>query len=78
MEHQRLVTENQKHIYQQLDRLDEVSRTIIMLHHFEGLKTREVAAVMGMKESTVKSRLARGRRLLEKRLIARGITFQNQ
>ena len=41
--------------------LDEKSRTVLLLYYGEGFKIREIAQILDMEESTVKSRLARGR-----------------
>ncbi|MEM7307308.1 MAG: RNA polymerase sigma factor [Planctomycetota bacterium] len=40
----------------------------LSLHYLEGLAVRDVAAVLGCREGTVKSRLARGREELRRRL----------
>ncbi|MDO4341035.1 MAG: sigma-70 family RNA polymerase sigma factor [Eubacteriales bacterium] len=41
--------------------LDEKYRTILLLYYMEGFNTREISEILKMKESTVKSRLQRGR-----------------
>lgn len=41
--------------------LDEKYRTVLLLYYGEGFKIREIAQILDMEESTVKSRLARGR-----------------
>jgi RNA polymerase sigma-70 factor, ECF subfamily len=43
-------------------------RTVIVLHHFEGLSYAEVASVTGATEPAVRSHLFRGRRALAKTL----------
>ncbi len=45
-----------------LEPLDEKYRTILLLYYMEGFNTREIARILEMKESTVKSRLLRGRK----------------
>ncbi|MDO4272523.1 MAG: sigma-70 family RNA polymerase sigma factor [Eubacteriales bacterium] len=41
--------------------LDEKYRTILLLYYMEGFNTREISEILNLKESTVKSRLQRGR-----------------
>lgn len=47
-----------------LKMLDEKYRLVIMLYYVEGFKTSEVAAILDIPESTVRTRLARGREKL--------------
>lgn len=42
--------------------VDEKYRTILLLYYMEGFNTREISEILNLKESTVKSRLQRGRR----------------
>ncbi len=44
----------------------------LALHYVEGLSVRDVAAVLGCREGTVKSRLSRGRAALRRRLLRMG------
>ena len=46
--------------------LDEKYRLVLMLYYVEGFKTGEIGEILGMPESTVRSRLARGRQQLAK------------
>ena len=39
-------------------RLPEDYRAVVILRHYEGLKFREIAGVLGIPEGTVKSRMA--------------------
>lgn len=41
-----------------LDQLPEIYRTVLVLRHYEDLKFREIAEVLGVPEGTVKSRMA--------------------
>ncbi|BET68775.1 sigma-70 family RNA polymerase sigma factor [Opitutales bacterium ASA1] len=47
-----------------LDRLPHDMKTALLLHHFERLSYREIAAVVGCSERGVETRLYRARRLL--------------
>ena len=42
--------------------VDEKYRTVLLLYYMEGFNTREISEILNLKESTVKSRLQRGRR----------------
>lgn len=46
-----------------MDQLDEKYRQIMLLYYGEGYSTNEISDLLGMKQSTVCSRLARGRKL---------------
>jgi len=56
-------------VRQALLRLPEIYRTVLVMRHYEDLKFREIAAVLGLPEGTVKSRMAEAltqmRRLLK-------------
>ena len=41
-----------------LDELPEIYRTVLVLRHYEDLKFREIAEVLGVPEGTVKSRMS--------------------
>ena len=51
-----------------VQRLPEKYRTIIHLYYYEEYNQKEIADMLGMKENTVASRLARGREKLKKML----------
>lgn len=44
--------------------LDEKYRYILLLYYMEGFNTRDISQILNMNESTVKTRLQRGRKLL--------------
>ena len=51
-----------------LDSLGEKYRLVLMLYYVEGFKTGEISDILNMPESTVRSRLARGREQLAEEL----------
>jgi RNA polymerase sigma-70 factor (ECF subfamily) len=53
-----------------LDRLAPAERTVLWLHHYEGLSLADVGTRMGVSAKTVKSRLFTARRALERALQA--------
>lgn len=56
------------HLRKALDALSPLYRTIIVLREIEGLSTREVAAITGISEANVKTRLHRARVMLRHQL----------
>ena len=60
---------------EELSRLPEHYRAVIVLSDLEGRTRRDVSIHLGCPEGTVASRLARARAMLAKRLIQRGIVF---
>src|SRR3954452_11875347 len=58
---------------EELSRLPDHYRTVIVLSDLEGRTRREVAAQLGCPEGTVASRLVRARAMLAKRLTQRGV-----
>ena len=51
-----------------LDTLSEEHRAVVVLHHIEGMDVQEIARELGVPEGTVKSRLARAREELKRKL----------
>lgn len=47
--------------YYLMESIDEKYRTILLLYYLEGFNTKDISRVLNIKESTVKSRLQRGR-----------------
>lgn len=48
--------------FQALEPLDSKYRLVVLLYYMEGFGIREISDILDMKESTVKSRLYRGRK----------------
>ncbi|MBP8952100.1 MAG: sigma-70 family RNA polymerase sigma factor [Armatimonadetes bacterium] len=48
--------------------LPEHQRTVVLMHHLEGMSVEEIMDALGLKKGTVISRLARGRDLLKRKL----------
>src|SRR5262249_30608013 len=60
---------------EELSRLPDHYRTVIVLSDLEGQTRKEVAAQLGCPEGTVASRLVRARSMLAKRLTQRGVAL---
>ena len=60
---------------EELSRLPDIYRTVIVLCELEGLTRKEVARRLGVPEGTVAGRLVRARTMLAKRLTQRGVTL---
>ena len=52
-----------------IDALPDEYRSAVILSDLQGLRYAEIAEILGIPEGTVKSRLFRGRRILQKRLV---------
>ncbi len=59
----------------ELERLPESCRAPMILFYLEGKSRRDAAFELDCSDASLKSRLARGRRLLRQRLIRRGVAF---
>ena len=53
-----------------IDALPEDYRIVVVLSDIQGLRYAEIASVLSIPEGTVKSRLFRGRRILQKKLVS--------
>lgn len=63
-----LRNDEQRRLFDALERLDEKRRTVVVLYYFEDLSIREIAQMTGVLEGTVKSRLYSARRHLRQAL----------
>jgi RNA polymerase sigma factor (sigma-70 family) len=62
---------------EELIRLPEIYRAVIVLCELEGRSRKEVACQLGVPEGTVAGRLARAKVMLAKRLTQRGVTLSS-
>ena len=58
----------QQELYREVLALPEKYRTVLGLYYYEELSTKEIAALLGIRQTAVTTRLARGRELLKQRL----------
>src|SRR3954463_6301707 len=69
--------ELQRVLDEELGRLPDHYRGVIVLCDLEGLTRKEAARQLGIPEGSVASRLARARAMLAKRLTRRGVVFSS-
>ena len=55
-------------LYREVMALPEKYRTVLHLHYYEDLPTKEIASLLEISQTAVTTRLSRGRDLLKKRL----------
>ena len=69
-----VVTRRQEHrlVVEGLRRLPLDHQIVLELFYWEGLKSQEIAAVMGISDSTTRSRIARARALLKELIVELG------
>ena len=60
--------QEQRELYREVLALPEKYRTVLGLYYYEELSTREIAALLNIRQTAVTTRLARGRELLKQRL----------
>ena len=57
-----------REVLQMVLALGEKYREVLILYYFEGFRVEETASILGISQSAVKMRLARGREMLKKRM----------
>lgn len=67
-EAQLILSESQRTVRRLIDDLPEKYKSIIVLRYLQDLSVKEISEVTGMPESTVKTRMHRGRELLRRKL----------
>jgi len=60
-------------ITQCIDSLPEIYSSVLVLKYIYGYTSKEIAAMLSLKEGTVRSRISRGKDLLERKLKENGI-----
>jgi len=60
--------ELQTRVRQAVQTLSEDHKAVIMMHHFQGMEVNDIARILDVPTGTVKSRLARGRDQLHRKL----------
>jgi RNA polymerase sigma-70 factor (ECF subfamily) len=60
--------ELQKRVRQAVNTLSEDHKAVIVMHHFQGMEVNDIAGILNVPTGTVKSRLARGRDQLHRKL----------
>jgi len=63
-----VAVQEERRLFEALMVLPKKNRITMELHYIEGYKTREIAGMLGIPESTVKWRLAQGRKRLKREL----------
>ncbi|MFN2371196.1 MAG: RNA polymerase sigma factor [Candidatus Krumholzibacteriia bacterium] len=64
-----VLTEAQQEVRTAVSQLEASTQEIVLLHYWEGLTVVQIAAVVGMNPTTVKTRLHRGRHRVRKLLL---------
>jgi RNA polymerase sigma-70 factor (ECF subfamily) len=70
LEQQIILSETQRQIQKAIDSLPERYKSIIILKYMEDMSLQEIADILHLTVSTVKTRVHRGREFLRKKLIA--------
>ena len=72
-EEKTILAEELEIVRQSLQKMDESLLSPVILRYFCDLNSKEVGEILGLKASTVRSRLREGRMVLAKRLLERGV-----
>jgi RNA polymerase sigma-70 factor (ECF subfamily) len=68
-----IMSDSLRIVREEIDRLPEDYREILLLRDIQGLSYNEIAEILGISLSNVKVRIHRGRELLKNRLLERGL-----
>jgi len=60
--------ELQLRVREAVQTLSDDHKAVIMMHHFQGMEVNDIAQILAVPSGTVKSRLARGRDQLHRKL----------
>lgn len=55
-----------------ISRLDDGYRELVVMFHLDGLSIKEISKITGLKDTVIKNRLYRGRRMLKQILVESG------
>lgn len=69
--------EGEGHLLQEVLELPDKCKVPMYLHYYEGYTCREVADILGCKESTIKMRLKKGRELLRFKISEGGMPYED-
>ncbi|RKD33168.1 RNA polymerase sigma factor [Thermohalobacter berrensis] len=61
--------ETKEIIYDSIDKLDTIYKTVIILRDIQGFSYKEIAQILDCSIGTVKSRISRGRKILKKIIV---------
>jgi len=61
-----------QHVHEVLEKLDDTSREIILLHYFSGMSYKDIASVIPLSTQAIHGRLQRARRKLRETLDPKG------
>lgn len=67
----------EKEVWQEIQKLPEQIRKIIILKYYEGKKQKEIASELGISENTVKTQLSRGKTKLSSALQRKLLTLSS-
>lgn len=59
-----------------LAEMEDIYREPLMMYYYSDMSVQEISETLELSEGTVKSRMARGRKILAKHLKARGISYE--
>lgn len=66
---------NYRLIHEVIDEMNEPDRTVFLLRYFYSYTVREIAEEIELKEDNVESRIRRGKKKLQNKLLERGVLY---